>query len=84
MEVLRQSMDGTMAYRTIFRPGLFAGQVTIVTGSALRVDGGRPQMRAGWPLGKDGSDAGNERATVKPFDGFPLAVVPKVLQGGQE
>ena len=48
-----------------------------ITGTVLRVDGGRPQMRAGWP---DPGMAPSPRDAVKPFDGFPLAQLPKVLR----
>lgn len=63
---------------------LLSEAATFITGSVLRVDGGRPQMRAGWSPGKDADQSDSERSAVKPFDGFPLARVPKVLQGGKE
>jgi citronellol/citronellal dehydrogenase len=66
---------------------LLSEAAAFITGSVMRVDGGRPQMRAGWSAAKDansGSEGGNERAAVKPYDGFPLARIPKVLQGDQK
>lgn len=63
---------------------LLSEAATFMTGSVLRVDGGRPQMRAGWSPGEDANKADGARNAVKPFDGFPLARMPKVLQGENE
>ena len=50
-----------------------------ISGTTLRVDGARPQVRMGW-----GDFAPEEevmqREAVKPFDGFHLASTPKVFQ----
>jgi citronellol/citronellal dehydrogenase len=65
---------------------LLSEAAAFITGSVLRVDGGRPQMRAGWPAGKGASAPGERAATptaVRAFDGFPLARIPKVLQPDQ-
>jgi citronellol/citronellal dehydrogenase len=44
-----------------------------ITGTTLRIDGGRPNARIGMPM-----PAPSHRAT--PYDGFHLAITPKVLQ----
>jgi citronellol/citronellal dehydrogenase len=50
-----------------------------VSGTVLRVDGARPQMRMGWQQSVAKTDV-QERDAVKPFDGFHRAVTPKVFQ----
>jgi citronellol/citronellal dehydrogenase len=50
-----------------------------VSGTVLRVDGARPQMRMGWQQSVAKPDV-QERDAVKPFDGFHRAVTPKVFQ----
>ena len=49
-----------------------------ISGTTLRVDGARPQVRMGWPMALP-DDEVQQRAAVKPFDGFHRAVVPKVF-----
>ncbi|GGC69775.1 SDR family oxidoreductase [Undibacterium terreum] len=56
---------------------LLSEAASFITGTTLRIDGGRPQMRAGWAAGQDEIAA---TAAVQAYNGFPLAIVPKVLQ----
>ena len=58
---------------------LLSPVASFITGSTLRVDGARPQGRLGWPMALP-NEAAQQRAAVKPFDGFHRASVPKVFQ----
>ncbi|RZI42386.1 SDR family oxidoreductase [Herbaspirillum sp. HC18] len=73
----RMAMEAEVSAAIVF---LLSEAASFITGTVLRVDGGRPQMRAGWPQMATESD----RAAVRPFDGFPLARMPKVLQPDQK
>ncbi|MES2071157.1 MAG: SDR family oxidoreductase [Pseudomonadota bacterium] len=82
--VLRGAAKGVPLKRMATEAEISAGIVyllseaaSFITGTTLRIDGGRPQMRAGWATGQDEIAAS---AAVKPYEAFPLAVVPRVLQ----
>lgn len=58
---------------------LLSPAASFISGSVLRVDGARPQVRMGW--GNPAAPAGGTpRDAVKPFDGFHRYQPPKVLQ----
>jgi citronellol/citronellal dehydrogenase len=75
----RMATEAEIAAPIVF---LLSEAASFITGSVMRVDGGRPQMRAGWSAGK-GAAVG-EQAAVRAYDGFPLAQLPKVLQQEQK
>ncbi|WP_295522359.1 SDR family oxidoreductase [Limnohabitans sp. Rim8] len=58
---------------------LLTPAASFISGSVLRVDGARPQMRMGWQQAVAKADV-QERDAVKAFDGFHRAVTPKVFQ----
>jgi len=57
---------------------LLSPAATFITGSTLRIDGARPQVRMGWPMKIAQLDA-QQREAIQPFNGFHRAVVPKVF-----
>jgi len=57
---------------------LLSPAANFISGTTLRVDGARPQVRMGWPL-VEAEPHAMQRDAVKPFDGFHLAEMPKVL-----
>jgi len=57
---------------------LLSPAASFMSGSVLRVDGARPQVRLGWGQVAAPAEA-QMRDAVKPFDGFHRAVVPKVF-----
>jgi citronellol/citronellal dehydrogenase len=57
---------------------LLSPAASFMSGSVLRVDGARPQVRLGWGQVAAPAEA-QTRDAVKPFDGFHRAVVPKVF-----
>jgi hypothetical protein len=57
---------------------LLSKAANFISGSTLRIDGARPQVRMGWP--SSGPMLRRlQREAVKPFDGFHLAETPKVF-----
>lgn len=57
---------------------LLSPAASFISGSVLRVDGARPQVRMGWGQVAASAEA-QGRDAVKPFDGFHRAVTPKVF-----
>jgi citronellol/citronellal dehydrogenase len=74
-----QGRFGTEAETSAAIVFLLSPAASFVSGTVLRVDGARPQMRMGWQQSVAKSDV-QERDAVKPFDGFHRAVTPKVFQ----
>ena len=78
-QTLPQGRFGTEAETSAAIVFLLSPAASFVSGSVLRVDGARPQMRMGWQQGVAQADV-QTRDAVKPFDGFHRAVTPKVFQ----
>jgi citronellol/citronellal dehydrogenase len=57
---------------------LLSPAANFISGTVLRVDGARPQVRMGWPMGTPSAKARAADA-VKPFEGFHRATTPKAL-----
>ena len=57
---------------------LLSPAAAFISGSTLRIDGARPQVRMGWPM-RVASGPALERDAIKPFAGFHRASQPKLL-----
>ena len=57
---------------------LLSPAASFISGSTLRIDGARPQVRMGWPM-RPADEKARARAAIKPFNGFHRAVTPKVF-----
>jgi citronellol/citronellal dehydrogenase len=74
-----QGRFGTEAETSAAIVFLLSPAASFISGTVLRVDGARPQMRMGWQQAVATPDV-QDRDAVKPFDGFHRAVTPKVFQ----
>ena len=74
-----QGRFGTEAETSAAIVFLLSPAASFISGTVLRVDGARPQMRMGWQQAVAKPDV-QTRDAVKPFDGFHRAVTPKVFQ----
>lgn len=74
-----QGRFGTEAETSAAIVFLLSPAASFVSGTVLRVDGARPQMRMGWQQAVAQADV-QTRDAVKPFNGFHRAVTPKVFQ----
>jgi len=57
---------------------LLSPAASFISGSTLRIDGARPQVRMGWPM-RVADTAAQQRDAIKPFNGFHRATTPKVF-----
>lgn len=57
---------------------LLSPAASFISGTTLRIDGARPQVRMGWPMKVPKPEA-LQRSAVKAFDGFHRAIVPKIF-----
>ncbi len=57
---------------------LLSPAASFISGSTLRIDGARPQVRMGWPM-RVADEKAQARDSIKPFNGFHRAQTPKVF-----
>ena len=57
---------------------LLSPAAAFISGSVLRVDGARPQVRQGWGAVAASPEV-QQRDAVRPFDGFHRYVTPKLF-----
>ena len=57
---------------------LLSPAASFISGSTLRIDGARPQVRMGWPM-RVADVKAQQRDAIKPFQGFHRAQTPKVF-----
>ncbi|MFD1710244.1 SDR family oxidoreductase [Ottowia sp. GY511] len=57
---------------------LLSPAASFISGTVLRIDGARPQVRMGWGQVAAPTEV-QQRAAVRPFDGFHRYVTPKVF-----
>ncbi len=57
---------------------LLSPAAAFISGSTLRIDGARPQVRMGWPM-RVADEKIQARDSIKPFNGFHRATTPKVF-----
>ena len=57
---------------------LLSPAAAFISGSTLRIDGARPQVRMGWPMTVANAQT-QTRASIAPFDGFHRATTPQVF-----
>ena len=62
---------------------LLSPAANFISGSVLRVDGARPQVRMGWPMALPDKET-QQRVAVRPFDGFHRAQTPRVFKNADE
>ena len=78
-QTVPQGRFGTEAETSAAIVFLLSPAASFISGTVLRVDGARPQMRMGWQQAVAKPDV-QQRDAVKAFDGFHRAVTPKVFQ----
>lgn len=58
---------------------LLSPAASFISGTVMRIDGARPQVRQGWG-NFTASEEVQKRNAIKPFDGFHRYNTPKVFQ----